>query len=129
MSPRTPPNPLKVGDRVLHIDGGPEMKITSIEGRIAWCAWSVGPKKITRVFPAEELRIAPIHDSKRHDCQDFSVGKIVKHRSGGPSMTVTELSGGWAWCEWTAHGHAQSRLFPCAELFALAELDDQEDGN
>ena len=119
MAPKHPATPWLVGDRVHHVEGGPEMKITRIVGQTVWCTWNANNRTHTRVLPAEEIYRA----SRDGDCAAFEVGMIVQHLSGGPRMRVTEKSDGWAWCEWVTNSHPQSRRLPCNELIEIVQAN------
>ena len=46
----------------------------------------------------------------------FKVGDVVKVKSGGPEMTITELDDVNASCSWSDHGDFRSSSFPLACL-------------
>lgn len=51
-----------------------------------------------------------------------NVGDVVRLKSGGPFMTITDVvfGGGWV-CHWFVDGVAQTYNFPDAALFSKAE--------
>ena len=50
----------------------------------------------------------------------ISAGDTVRHKSGGPDMTVTSLAGQQALCAWDG----QTQLHRLGELYLVVQADD-----
>lgn len=112
-----------VGDRAVHVDGGPEMEVTGTDGRTVWCRWIDDGKPRTRVIPAEELQRVWDKESINGRVVALRIGMTVQHLFGGPEMKVTDIGDGRAWCEWVAEGHPRSGQFPCVELVEIQSTE------
>jgi uncharacterized protein YodC (DUF2158 family) len=56
----------------------------------------------------------------------FKVGDLVQLKSGGPTMTVDELSGTRVWAVWFSAGAKREReLFAVETLFITAALPEK----
>ena len=108
-----------VGDRAVHVDGGPEMEVTGSNGRTVWCRWMQDDQLRTRVIPAEELQRVWDKESINGRVVALRVGMVVQHLFGGPDMTVIEIVDRNAWCQWSADSHPRSGQFPCVELVEI----------
>ena len=48
--------------------------------------------------------------------KDFTVGDVVRLKSGGHLMTVASIDKGSVTCDWSVRGDVKSKSFPAAEL-------------
>ena len=49
----------------------------------------------------------------------LNIGDVVRLRTGGPKMTVIEVSDGYAHCTWFVDGKPQQHGFPVDTLEAV----------